>query len=66
MCVGGGRQGQNAGFRGVALLIPFFLVVSFLSSCCFGLGLPGLVAIFFLRLDMFLLVSTYKVKGTCP
>ena len=40
---------------------------SFAGSCFLslgsGFGLPGLIAIFFLHLDMFLLVSTYKVKG---
>ena len=59
----GGRKagGPNADFRGVSLLIPF-LVISFFSPCCFGLGLPGLLSIFLLCLDMFPSVSTYKVK----
>ena len=42
---------------------------SFAGSCFLPLGsgfdLPGLIVIFFLRLDMFPSVSTYKVKGTC-
>ena len=60
---GGGKKGggQNTDIRGVSLLMPF-LVVSFFPSYCFGLGLPGLLAIFFLCLDMFPSVSTYKVK----
>ena len=67
-CVLEGKRkgGQNATFCGVAPPIPSFLVVRFLSSCCFGLGLPGLIAIFLLHLDMFSLVSTYNAKRTCP
>ena len=67
-CVLEGKRkgGQNATFRGVAPPIPSFLVVRFLSSCCFGLGLPGLLAIFLLHLDMFSLASTYNAKRTCP
>ena len=70
MCVGkrgGGEKGGGGQYefpRGCSAGTSFLLLASF-SSCCFGLGLPGLIAIFFLCLDMFPSVSTYKVKGTC-
>ena len=69
-CVLEKQGGEKAGGvqyefpRGCSAGTSFLLLASF-SSCCFGLGLPGLLAIFFLCLDMFPSVSTYKVKGTC-
>ena len=66
MCVGGREKGggPNADFRGVSLLIPF-LVISFFSPCCFGLGLPGLLSIFFVVLG-YVSVGLYLQSQTGP